>query len=161
MKNKIAILCVLTLAAGLLVFVGTGLSASAPKATGGVGFTVPGDTLQRWVEFQVQAVSGDTAKGMLNYHDADGYWYKADLQCLTVVDGFAFFSGPVVKSRPEEWVGLWVKIAVFDGGSPSESDLIWGTFCKPGSTSDCWCGPRSYQKPIPWFPVTSGNLVVH
>jgi hypothetical protein len=159
MKNKIAILCVLALAAGLLVFVGTGLSASAPKATGGVGFTTP-DGLQRWVEFQVQAVSGDTAKGMLNYHDADGNWYKADLQCLTVVGEFAFFSGSVVKSRPEAWVGKCVQIAVHDGGTPgSNGDQIWGTFPDPDQV--CWCGPRYYPKPIPWFAVESGNLVVH
>ena len=160
MKSKIAILCVLALVAGLLVLVGTGLSASAPKATGGVGFTTP-DGLQRWVEFQVQAVSVDTAKGMLNYHDADGNWYKADLQCLTVVgETFAFFSGPVVKARPEAWVGQWVQVAVHDGGTPgSNGDQIWGTFCDPDQ--GCWCGPRSYPKPIPWFAVESGNLVVH
>lgn len=160
MKGKIAILCVLALVAGLLVLVGTGLSASAPKATGGVGFTTS-DGLQRWVEFQVQVVSGDTAKGMLNYHDADGNWYKADLQCLTVVGDFAFFSGPLVKSRPEEWVGQWVQIAVHDGGTPgSNGDQIWGTFCS-GQLPYCWCGPRFYPKPIPWFAVESGNLVVH
>jgi len=158
MKSKIAILCVLALVAGLLVYAGVGLSASAPKATGGVGFTAGG--LQRWCEFQVQAVSGDTAKGMLNYHDADGNWYKADLQCLTVVGEFAFFSGPVVKARPEEWVGQWVKIAVKDGGTPgSEGDLIWGTFCT--ATQGCWCGPRTYPSPKEWFAVESGNLVVH
>jgi hypothetical protein len=159
MKGKIAILCVLSLVAGLLVLVGTGLSASAPKATGGVGFTTS-DGLQRWVEFQVQAVSGDTAKGMLNYHDADGNWYKADLQCLTVVGDFAFFSGPVVKARPEAWIGQWVQVAVHDGGTPgSNGDEIWGTFCTTGQ--GCWCTQHYYPKPIPWFAVESGNLVVH
>ena len=161
MKSKIAILCVLALAAGLLVFVGTGLSASAPKATGGVGYTANG--LQRWVEFQVQAVSGDTAKGMLNYHDADGNWYKVDVQCLTVVgDTLAFFSGPVVKAKPEEWVGLWLVAAVHDHGTPgSNGDQVWGDFCTPPTTSPkCWCWKLRFPQNGP-FDVTSGNLVVH
>jgi hypothetical protein len=155
MKHKIAALCLFSLLAGLLVLAGTGLSfaGSPPKATGGVGFTAAG--LERWVEFNAhEGDSGQPAKGKLHYKDANKDWYKADIQCVTVVDDRAFFSGPLLQTNRPDWEGLWVFIAVHDGGTPgSKGDHIWGSFF----TSDPGCRPDNFNM----FPVEKGNLVVH
>ena len=159
MKHKIASLCVLGLVTGLLILAGAGLSLSAspPKATGGVAFTTveSGEELQRRIEFN--AHEGDPAKGMLNYRDANGDWFRVDIQCVTVLsdEAKAFFSGPVTSASDSTLVGQWLLVGVYDGGSPGrKGDLVWGEMFR----YDPGCQPDSL--PGPWA-VESGNLVVH
>ena len=162
MKHKIASLCVLGLVTGLLILAGAGLSLSAspPKATGGVAFTAveSGEELQRRIEFD--AHEGDPAKGMLNYRDANGDWFRVDIQCVTVLsdEAKAFFSGPVTSASDSTLVGQWLMVKVYDGGTPGrKGDQVWGGIY----STDPECNPDIYP-PLdgPW-DVESGNLVVH
>lgn len=158
MKHKIASLCALGLVTGLLILAGAGLSLSAspPKATGGVAFTTveSGEELQRRIEFN--AHEGDPAKGMLNYRDANGDWFRVDIDCVTVVGKRALFSGPITSGSQDEWVGQWLLVIVFDGGTPGrKGDLVWGEMFP----DDPGCEPQSFPDK-PW-PVENGNLVVH
>lgn len=159
MKRSIATLCVLSLLGGLLVIAGAGLSLSAspPKATGGVVFTTVEDGMdvQRKIEFNAHAT--DPAKGKLNYRDSNGDWFRVDIQCVTVLsdDAEAFFSGPIVSASDTTFLGQWLLVAVYDGGSPgSKGDLVWGEMYR----YDPGCQPDSI--PGPWA-VERGNLVVH
>jgi hypothetical protein len=159
-KHRIASLCVLCLAAGLLILGGAGLSLSAspPKATGGVSFTIveDGEEVQRRIEFN--AHEGDPDWGNLNYKDANGDWFRVDIQCVTVLgdSAMAFFSGPIVTASDSTWVGQWLMVAVYDGGnSGKKGDLVWGEMFSydPGCEPDTSLGG-------PWA-VENGNLVVH
>lgn len=156
MKHKSVYLCILALLSGLLVLAvaSLSLSASPPKATGGVGFTASG--LERWLEFNAHADYNDhAAKGMVNYKDANGDRYKVDVQCVTVVDEWAYFSGPIVSTNRTDWEGLWALFAVFDGGTPGrKGDKVFGTF----ANADPGCQP--FFPPV-MFDVEKGNLVVH
>ena len=159
MKHNIASLCVLGLVAGLLVLAGAGLSLSAspPKATGGVGFTTTEDGEEVYHRIEFNAHATDPAKGMLNYRDANGDWFRVDIQCVTVLsdEAKAFFSGPVTSASDSTLVGQWLLVGVYDGGSPGrKGDLVWGEMFR----YDPGCQPDSL--PGPW-PVESGNLVVH
>jgi len=158
MKRSIATLCVLSLLGGLLVIAGAGLSLSAspPKATGGVGFTTveDGEEVYRRIEFNAHA--GDPAKGKLNYRDSNGDWFRVDIQCVTVVGKRAFFSGPITSGSQDEWADQWLLVIVFDGGTPGrKGDLVWGEMYD----SDPGCEPQPFPDK-PW-PVENGNLVVH
>ncbi len=159
MKHKIATLCLFSLLAGLLMLAGTGLSlaGSPPKATGGVAVTTD-DGVQRWVEFTAhEAYNNRPAKGMINYHDSAGDWYKVDLHCVVVEDDHAYFWGPVVGTNRSDWEGMWVLAAAHDGGTPgSKGDEIWGTFLNPDP--DCLAG---YYPSGGMLAVEKGNLVVH
>ena len=160
MKHKVATVCVLGLAAGLLLVAGAGLSLSAspPKATGGVGFTTTeedGEEVYRRIEFNAHAT--DPAKGNLNYRDSNGDWFRADIECVTVLssEAKAFFSGPVTSASDSSMLGQWLLVAVYDGGSPGKKgDMVWGEMyrydpgCQPDSLPEMW-------------PVENGNLVVH
>ena len=158
MKRSIATLCVLSLLGGLLVIAGAGLSLSAspPKATGGVAFTTVEDGMdvQRQIEFNAHAT--DPAKGNLNYRDSNGDWFRVDIQCVTVVGKRAFFSGPITSGSQDEWADQWLLVIVFDGGTPGrKGDLVWGEMYD----SDPGCEPQPFPDK-PW-PVENGNLVVH
>ncbi|KPL04226.1 MAG: hypothetical protein AMJ73_04465 [candidate division Zixibacteria bacterium SM1_73] len=158
MKRSIATLCVLSLLGGLLVIAGAGLSLSAspPKATGGVAFTTieGGTEVQRKIEFNAHAT--DPAKGNLNYRDSNGDWFRVDIQCVTVVGKRAFFSGPITSGSQDEWADQWLLVIVFDGGTPGrKGDLVWGEMYD----SDPGCEPQPFPDK-PW-PVENGNLVVH
>ena len=160
MKHKVATLCALGLAAGLLLLAGAGLSLSAspPKATGGVGFTSTedGEEVYRRIEFNAHAT--DPAKGNLNYRDSNGDWFRVDIQCVTVFEDYAraYFSGPIVSASQDEWLGQWLLVGVYDGGSPGKKgDLVWGEMYR----YDPGCQP-SDDLGGPW-PVVNGNLVVH
>jgi hypothetical protein len=155
MKHKTVTLSVLVLMAGLFVFVGTSFSAQPPKATGGVEITYEDTKL--WVEFTAHA--GDPAKGMLHLKVKEGgelFWYKLDVECVTVVEKTAFFSGTVVKASEESFVGLCRKWVVYDGGTPgSEGDWIaWDVHCT--DPQDC----QPFEPTVKHF-VEKGNLVVH
>ncbi|KPL04227.1 MAG: hypothetical protein AMJ73_04470 [candidate division Zixibacteria bacterium SM1_73] len=163
-KHNIGTLCLLGLVVGLLVFAGAGpsLSASPPKATGGVGFTTTdddGNELKCRVEFNAHA--GDPAKGKLNYRDANGGWFRVDIQCVHVLQdsAFAFFSGPIVSASDSALVGHYLLVAVHDGGTPGKKgDRVWGEMFEdePECEFDYWPGDPGDD-----LPVESGNLVVH
>lgn len=157
MKHKIATLCVLTVLAGLLVLAGTALAGSPPKATGGVAVTTD-DGVQRWISFNAhEAYNDHPAKGMVNYHDSNGDRYKVDVHCVVVGDDRAYFWGPVVSTNVTDWEGLWVLVAVHDGGTPgSKGDELWGTFLDP----DPECRADYYPSGA-MLAVEKGNLVVH
>jgi hypothetical protein len=160
MKHKIVYLCVLCLLAGLLVLVAAGLSlsTSAPKVTGGIGFMRTndnGEQVRCWAEFEAQAVSDTLAKGWIKYHDANGWRFRVEVKCLTVLGVRAFFSGPIVSSTDSLYLNKWLLVGVYDGGSPgSKGDKIWGDFYD----RDPGC---SYLAPGHPSDVESGNLVVH
>ncbi|HEX7401172.1 MAG TPA: hypothetical protein VF369_03245 [candidate division Zixibacteria bacterium] len=153
MKHKTAYWCVLAVAVGLLVFAGVSFSAAPHKATGGVGFTAY--DLDRRIDFTAhEAYDEHPAKGNLHYSDANHDWYDVDVTCVTIVNEWAFFSGPVLRASQDGWVGQWVLIAVFDGGTPGrKGDKVWGTF----ASSDPGCQP--FRPPV-MFDVTNGNLQV-
>ena len=155
MKFKTASLCVLGLAAALLVLVGLSVAASPPKATGGVGFTTVenGEEVYRRIEFNAHAT--DPARGNLNYRDANGDWFRVDIQCVYIWGDYAYFSGPITSASQDEWFDQWLLVGVYDGGTPgSKGDLVWGEMYR----YDPGCQPDSL--PGPW-PVINGNLVVH
>lgn len=162
MKHKIAYLCVLCLLAGSLVLAvaGLSLSASAPKATGGIGFMRNednGEQVRCWAEFEAQATSDTSAKGWIKYHDANGWRFRVDVKCVTVISdsNLAFFSGPIVSSTDTTFLGKFLLLGVYDGGTPgSKGDLIWGEFYN----RDPGCSNSPPGKPT---TVESGNLVVH
>lgn len=162
MKNKFAYLCILALLTGLLVLAvaNLSLSASPPKATGGVSFvtTENGVELRHWAEFEAHAAYDDhPAKGWLNYHDANKLKFRMDVQCVTVVDDWAFFSGPIVSASDTLFLDQWLLVVVHDGGTPgSKGDQIWGEFYD----SDPGCQPL-YPDPDDMSDVKTGNLVVH
>jgi hypothetical protein len=160
MKHKVVTMCVVGLAAGLLLFAGAGLSLSAspPKATGGVGFTTTedGEEVHHRVEFNAHAT--DPAKGNLNYRDSRGDWFRVDIQCVTVFadSAMAYFSGPITSASDSTMVGQWLLVGVYDGGSPgSKGDIVWGEMFR----YDPGCQPGE-DLGGPW-PVENGNLVVH
>jgi hypothetical protein len=153
-------LCILALIAGLLVFVGAGLSQSAPpqKVTGGVSFATTGsggEKLQRWVEFEAHAGSDNSAKGWVKYHNSNGLRFRADVQCVNIVDEWAYFSGPIVAASDTILLTRWFLFVVYDGGTPgSRGDKIFYQlhYTDPG------CSP--FQPPV-MYDVENGNLVVH
>jgi hypothetical protein len=160
MKHKMTYLCILALMAGALVLVGAGLSQSASpgKATGGVSWmsTESGVEVRNWAEFEaIGGTNGHPAKGWVKYHDSNGMSFRVDVQCVNVKDDWAFFSGPVVSSTDTLMLNQWLKVVVYDGGSPgSKGDKIWGEFY----TADPGC--------LPFYPtdmanVENGNLTVH
>jgi hypothetical protein len=154
-------LCILALIAGLLVLVGAGLLQSAPpqKVTGGVSFATTGsggEKLQRWVEFEAQAGHNDQiAKGWVKYHNSNGLRFRADVQCLSVVDDWAYFSGPIVAASDTILLTRWFLFVVYDGGTPgSQGDKIFYQL----QYTDPGCSP--FQPPV-MYDVENGNLVVH
>lgn len=162
MDRKISNWCFLSLLVGLLVFSVAGLSfsASPPKATGGIQFTMTdsaGQEVHCWAEFEAIAVSDTSAKGWVKFHDANGWWFRVEVKCLTVLgdSAMAFFSGPIVSSTDSLYLNKWLLVGVYDGGSPgSKGDKIWGDFYD----RDPGC---SYLAPGHPSDVESGNLVVH
>ena len=162
MKTRIACLSILASMVVLLLAVGAGVSqAGSPgKATGGIWFTtVEGtDTIKGHVEFQVHdEFGGQPDRGWLNYRNADGDWFKVDVDCVTIDGDYAFFSGEVVSFTLEDWRDKWLLIAVYDGGSPGTSgDQLWGEMYD----SDPGCRAGNFPPGGPW-DVEKGNLVVH
>ncbi len=158
MKHKMAFLCVLALGTVLLLFAGLSLAEVPHKATGGIFFVTieNGEELQRWAEFEAHEGYNDhSAKGWLNYHDTNKVRFRVDVQCVTVVDEWAFISGPIVSTNDTSFVDQWLLVVVFDGGTPgSKGDKIWGEIYD----SDPGCRPFH---PSDMSDVKGGNLVVH
>lgn len=153
-------LCILALIAGLLVLVGAGLLQSAPpqKATGGVSFATTGsggEKLQRWIEFEAHAGhNGQLAKGWVKYHNSNGLRFRADVQCVNIVDD-RHISGPIVTAPDTLFLSRWFLFVVYDGGTPgSQGDKIFYQI----HTTDPGCSPA---QPPYMHDVESGNLVVH
>jgi hypothetical protein len=160
MKRKFAYLCILALLVGVLVLAGVVVSqsASAPKATGGVKWASmeAGMEIDNWAEFEAIGGTNDhPAKGWVKYHNSNGMSFRVDVRCLTVVDDWAFFSGPVVSSTDTLLLNQWLKVVVHDGGTPgSKGDQIWGEFYD----HDPGC---RHSHPDEMSDVESGNLTVH
>ena len=158
MKHKMAFLCVLALGAALLVFAGLSLAEAPHKATGGVSFATTssgGEELRRWVEFEAHSVSDTSAKGWIKYHNSNGLRFRADVQCLSVVDEWAYFSGPIVTASDTLLLTRWFLFMVYDGGTPgSKGDKIFYQLL----STDPGCSP--FLPPV-MHDVDNGNLVVH
>ncbi len=160
MRNWSGNWCFLVITSMLIVFAGAGFSLSGTlgNVTGGIGFSrnnEQGVKVRSWAEFEAHAVSDGSAKGWIKYHDADGLKFRVEVQCLTVVDNRAFFSGPIVSTNDPQFEGKWILVGVYDAGSPgSAGDLIWGEFYD----RDPGCVQPPPGNPD---PVESGNLVVH
>jgi len=159
MKHKSTYLCILALIAGLVVLMsGTSQSAPPSKATGGVLWmsTEAGEEIRNWAEFEAHAASNQhPAKGSLRYHNSNGLQLRMDVQCVTVVYDWAFFSGPIVSSSDTLLLNQWLLVVVYDGGSPgSKGDKIWGEVY----SSDPGCQPL-YTAGM--SNVENGNLVIH
>jgi len=160
MKHKFAYLCILALISGVLVLAGVVVSqsASAPKATGGVKWMSMehGVEVGNWAELEaIAGIDGQPGKGWVKYHNSEGMRFRVDVQCVTVVDDWAFFSGPIVSSSDTLMLNQWLMVVVHDGGTPgSKGDQIWGEFY----TADPGCRPFH---PSDMTDVESGNLVVH
>jgi hypothetical protein len=133
-------------------------AAGAGKATGGVGYTAGG--LERRAEFNVHESKGNQpAKGIFNYHDANGNWYQVDVEHVKVDGDMAYFAGEVVKASDPTWLGQWLSAAMYDGGTPGRNgDKIWGTFTDMGTAMD---NVDNMNAPGSSYPIENGNLVVH
>jgi len=84
-----------------------------------------------------------------------GSWFRADLDCVEVVDSDAYFSGPVTETSGfyDQFSGGRVYGHVFDGGTPGRNGDTWQ------ATFNSSSGPCA--APTGGNPVTGGNLVVH
>ena len=106
-----------------------------------------------------QVVSGCEGKGMLRYSDANGDWYKVDVQYVNVDGDEAYLAGPVTKSTQSSWIGNWLFAKVKDGGEPGSGvDQVWGEFTDEDTAI---LGVRTMTTPGSAYTVTSGNLQVH
>lgn len=106
-----------------------------------------------------EVVSGCEGKGMLRYSDANGDWYKVDVQYVNVDGDEAYLAGPVTKSTQSSWIGNWVFAKVKDGGEPGSGvDQVWGIFTDEDTAK---LGVRTMVTPGSAYTVTSGNLQVH
>jgi len=156
MKSAILLITVFFLLGSLAVAYGS----SPLKATGGVRFMRMGDDsleVLSFAEFEAHdAHGGSPDKGSINFHDADGNKFKADVTCVTVCGDYATFSGPVTKTNVDDWEGMWIQVWVYDAGSSgTEGDLIGGEFF------DADPGCNLHPGPDEWLPVIGGNLTVH
>lgn len=131
MKRKFAYLCILALLIGVLVIAGVVVSqsASAPKATGGVKWASMenGMEIDNWAEFEaIEGSNGYPAKGWVKYHNSNGMKFRVDVRCVIVEDDWAFFSGPVVSAADTLMLNQWIKVVVYDGGSPGQKVTKYG-----------------------------------
>lgn len=106
-----------------------------------------------------KVLSGCEGKGMLRYSDANGDWYKVDVQYVNVDGDEAYLAGPVTKSTQSSWIGNWVFCKVKDGGEPgSDADQVWVDFTDEDTAI---LGVCTMTDPGGPYTVTSGNLQVH
>lgn len=135
-------------------------AASAEKATGYVEYEAAG--LYRALEFNAHEAFGNRpAKGILSYSDANGDWYTVDVQYVNVDPAtmIAYIAGPVVSASQQDWVGLWLSAAVYDGGTPGrEGDAVAGIFT---DIDTAIANVSMSVVPGDWYDVLAGNLVVH
>jgi len=130
----------------------------APHATGSdVEFDVCTNRLT-YVSFNAhEAYNGRPVKGEVHYTDENGDWFEDEISCVNVDDDRAILSGQVVTSNREDWIGMWFRLGVYDGGSPGrDHDKVWVDAHlwdeDPGCDELPGLGP---------YGVLSGNLVVH
>ena len=143
----------------LVVCAAVCLAGPAPKATGAGEFTRTEDGVEIEARFNFEAHAEHAnrpTKGWFKYHDAMGNKFTIDVQCVSVYDNEATFSGPVVKTNMDDWEGMWLLIWVEDGGSPAtDNDTIGGEMYD----YDPGCDPSTM--PSEYWPVSNGNIVVH
>jgi len=143
------------------ILVGTAFAGVGPasKATGGVTLDAPwGETLFTFSAHETTPPRGEAQFRMLT----TGQYYHAKVRCVNVIAPDTALFVLEVTSSNEPWVGLWVFIKVYDGGTPgTKGDLAWGGFvdkevalehCKAGTTPDDLLTLSS---------VLRGNLVVN
>lgn len=130
----------------------------APHVTGSdVEFDVCTNRLT-YVSFNAhEAYNGRPAKGEVHYTDENGDWFEDEVSCVRVAGDSAIFSGQVITSNREDWIGKWFRLGVYDGGSPGRGhDKVWVDAHlwedDPGCDDLPGLGP---------YGVLSGNLVVH
>jgi hypothetical protein len=162
-KLEKAIIFALVFAVGML---GTSSVAVAGKGNG-PGPHVTGSDVQyyychhrmTWISFNAhEAYNGRPLKGEVHYTDENGDWFDDDVTCVNVLEeeSQAIFSGQVVSSNRDDWIGKWFVIGVYDGGSPGrdhDTVYVWAHFWDEDPGCD--------ELPPLKYPVLSGNLVVH
>jgi hypothetical protein len=151
---------VLVLAVSLLVGAVLCLGGPAPKATGAGEFTrieEDGTEVEARFNFEAHGEQEDRpAKGWFKYHDSMGNKFTIEVQCVSVYNNEATFSGPVVRTNMDDWEGMWLLLWVEDGGSPANgNDTLGGEMFD----YDPGCDPNTM--PNDYWPVTNGNIVVH
>lgn len=100
---------------------------------------------------------GRPAKGEVHYIDENGDWFEDDVTCVNVDGDYAIFSGQVVRSNRDDWIGNWFRLGVYDGGSPGRGhDKVWVDAYL--SEDDPGCDELPGLGP---YDVLSGNLAVH
>ena len=150
---------VLALTVSILVGTSLCLGGPAPKATGAGEFTRTEDGMEITARFNFEAhgeYGNRPAKGWFKYHDSMGNKFTIEVQCVSVYNNEATFSGPVVKTNMDDSEDQWLLIWVEDGGSPADgNDTLGGEMYD----RDPGCSPN--MMPSQFWPVTNGNIVVH
>ena len=137
---------------------GVGGVGSAQKATGEVWFENSG--LMAYADFNAhEAYMDRPAKGEFYYEDDDGEgtvrYYLMMVDCVEVEGEDATFSGEIVDTNVDDWMGQGVQIWVTDGGTPGwNGDLITGQFFE---YPDC----LPYDESPMMIEIDEGNLKVH
>lgn len=130
----------------------------APHVTGSdVEFDVCTNRLT-YVSFNAhEAYNGRPVKGEVHYTDENGDWFEDDVTCVNVDGDYAIFSGQVVRSNVDLWIGKWFRLGVYDGGSPGRGhDKVWVDAGLSDDDPGCDDLPR-----LGPYDVLSGNLVIH
>jgi hypothetical protein len=143
---------------------GTPSSSHGPadKATGGIGFVAAG--LWAKASFNAHEARGNKpAKGVFNYVDLSPSgqvrFFKLHANAVRVQGKRAVFSGTVVASNVPAWSSRTVVVWVHDGGTPGrKGDLISIQIMPVGPNPNA---DAAAAAPMAWFPVRTGNLVVH
>jgi hypothetical protein len=163
-KLEKAVILALVLTVGILGVSGEAIAGKgngpAPHVTGSdVEFDVCTNRYTT-VSFNAhEAYNGRPVKGEVHYTDENGDWFEDDVTCVNVIDELnqAIFSGQVVRSNRDDWIGKWFRLGVYDGGSPGRGhDKVWVDAHlwedDPGCEDLPGLGP---------YGVLSGNLVIH
>ena len=123
-KLEKAVIFALVLMVGMLGMSGVAIAdggnafGCAPHVTGSdVEYSLCGNWYPT-INFNAhEAYNGRPAKGEVHYVDERG-WFEDDISCVRVEGNRAIFTGRVVRSDVDEWIGKWFVLGVLDGGSP-------------------------------------------
>lgn len=101
---------------------------------------------------------GCEGKGMINYRNDNGDYFKADIKYVNVVSPKAYFAGKITKTNQPWMLGQWAVFGIHDGGEPAVGvDQIGFWVTDEGSAKYIVASEL-----MPWgFVVATGNLQIH